>query len=124
MPVKELIRVQVGLVLDNLKGSAVYPPLDQWDQIDDFDYLYREYAILTREQDADRVESAVIRIMHEAGYGDVFEGQGREVRRERVSAGVICLMVPETPMPVKTCEPGLRQDMRARACPSSSWTPV
>ena len=98
MPVAELIRAQVGLVLDNLEGSAVYPAPDQWDQIDDFDYLYREYAILTREQDADRVERAVTRILREAGYGNAPESQEREVRRERVSAGVVRLMVPRTPV--------------------------
>ena len=111
MPVNELIRAQVGLVLDNLEGSAVYPPPDQWDQIDDFDYLYREYAILTRERDADRVERAVTRILREAGYGNSPERQDQEVRRERVSAGVVRLMVPRTPVLVPAILDRLDEDL-------------
>jgi subtilisin family serine protease len=111
MTVDGRMRAQVGLVLDNLEGSAVCPPLDEWDQIDDFDYLYREYAILTREQDADRVELAVTRILREAGYGNAPEGQEHEVRRERVSAGVVRLMVPRTPLLVPAILDQLDEDL-------------
>jgi subtilisin family serine protease len=94
MPVDERLRVQTELILDNLDDAASYPARGQWTQVDDIDYLYREYVILTREQDADRVEAAVTRILSAAGYGGVSGGQARQLRREHVSAGLVRLMVP------------------------------
>jgi subtilisin family serine protease len=95
MPVmNERMRVQADLILDNLDDAAAYPARGEWDQVDDIDYLYREYVILTRERDADRVEQAITRILGEAGYEDALEGQERRIRRERISAGVVRLMIP------------------------------
>jgi len=111
MPVDERMRVQVGLILDNLDSSAAYPAPDRWDQIDDINYLYREYAILTREQDAGRVERAVTRILHEAGYADAPEGQDRTIRHERVSAGVVRLRIPRTPLLVPEILDMLDEDL-------------
>jgi hypothetical protein len=55
MPVDERMRDQVELILHNLPGAAAFPAPDQWneDDVDDVDYLYHEYTILTRQQDAD-----------------------------------------------------------------------
>lgn len=96
MPVDDRMRAQAELILDVLEDAAAYPAPDQWGLVDDIDYFYREYAILTREQDADRVRRAVTRILREAGYGGPPEGQ----EPERVSAGVVRLTVPRTPVPV------------------------
>jgi len=59
--------------------------------VDDVDYLYREYVILTRERDADRVEEAITRILAGAGDGAAVEGR---MSRDRVGAGVVRLMIP------------------------------
>ena len=93
------MRNQIELVLNNLPGAAAYPAPDRWDEVDDVDYLYREYTILAREQDAERVADATTRILDREGYGDVPEGDARQIRRERVRAtrGVIRLTVPSTP---------------------------
>ena len=53
MPVDDRMRAQARLILDGHPGAAAHPAPEQWDDIDDFDYLYREYAILAREQDAE-----------------------------------------------------------------------
>jgi subtilisin family serine protease len=96
MPVDERMRVQTDLILDKLDDAAAYPAHDQWELVDDVDYLYREHVILTREQDADRVEDAVARILSGADHSEALEGQERQLRRERVSAGVVRLVVPRT----------------------------
>ena len=54
MPVDDRMRAQAQLILNGHPGAAAHPAPDRWDDIDDFDYLYREYAILAREQDAER----------------------------------------------------------------------
>ena len=46
MPVDERMRAQHQLILDNFGDAATYPAADQWDDIDDIDYLYRKHAIL------------------------------------------------------------------------------
>jgi len=74
MPVNPRTRDQIELVLNNLPGAAAFPARDRWEEIDDVDYLYREHTILTREQDADRLEDAIGRI----------PGETREIQRERV----------------------------------------
>jgi hypothetical protein len=94
MPMDERMRVQADLILDNLDDAAAYPARGEWDQVDDIGYLYREYVILTRERDADRVEHAITRILGEGGYEDALEGQERRIRRERISAGVVQLLIP------------------------------
>jgi subtilisin family serine protease len=111
MPVDERTWVQTELILDNLDDAAAYPAPDQWRQVDDVDYLYREYMILTRERDADRVERATTRILSEAGYGDALEGQERRLRRERVSAGVVRLMIPRATLLVPALLDQLDEDL-------------
>jgi hypothetical protein len=96
MPVDPRMRVQTELILNNLPGAAAFPAPPRWNDVDDVDYLYREWAILTREQDANRVTDAVTRILERTGYGDVPEGEQRQVGRERVSPGVVRLTVPQT----------------------------
>ncbi len=99
MPIDVRIRNQIALVLDNLPGAAAYPASDRFDEIEDVDYLYREYTILAREQDAARVADAITRILDREGYGDVPEGDARQIRREQVRAtrGVVRFTVPSTP---------------------------
>jgi hypothetical protein len=111
MPVDARMRVQADLILDNLDDVATYPARGQWDQVDDIDYLYREYVILTRERDAHRVERAVTRILSEAGYGAALEGQERPIRPERVSAGVVRLMLPRTEVLVPEILDRLDEDL-------------
>jgi Subtilase family len=113
MPVDPRMRAQTALILDNLPGAAAFPAPPRWDDddVDDVDYLYREWAILTREQDADRVTDAVTRILDRTGYGDVSEGEQRQIRRERVSAGVVRLTVPQTPTLVPAILDLLDQDL-------------
>jgi subtilisin family serine protease len=97
MPVDDRTRAQAQLILNGHPGAAAHPAPDQWDDIDDFDYLYREYAILARAQDAEEVAAALRQILDQAGYGDVPVGEAREIQRETVSRGVVRLTVPATP---------------------------
>ena len=97
MPVDDRMRAQAQLILNGHRGAAAHPAPDRWDDIDDFDYFYREYAILARAQDAEEVAAALRQILDQAGYGDVPEGEAREIRRETVSRGVVRLTVPPTP---------------------------
>jgi len=97
MPVNDRMRAQARLILNGHPGAAAHPAPDRWDDIDDFDYFYREYAILVRAQDADEVTGELTRILEEAGYGDVPEGEARQIQREPVSRGLVRLTVPATP---------------------------
>jgi subtilisin family serine protease len=97
MPVDARTRAQAQLILNGHPGAAAHPAPDRWDDIDDFDYLYREYAILARAQDAEEVAAALRQILDQAGYGNVPEGEAREIRREPVSRGLVRLTVPTTP---------------------------
>jgi Subtilase family len=98
MPVDDRTRDQVELVLNNLPESAAYPAPDRWDEVDDVDYLYRENTILTREQDAERVADALRRILDDVGYGDVPDGDARQIQFARASGTrrVIRFTVPPT----------------------------
>jgi hypothetical protein len=101
MPVHDRMRAQARLILDNHEGAAAHPAPDRWDDIDDFDYLYREYAILAYEQDADRVADALRQALDDSGYGDLPEGEARDIQRERVparggSGRLVRLTVPPT----------------------------
>jgi hypothetical protein len=97
MPVDERMRAQHQLILDNFGGAATHPAADQWDDVDDIDYLYRKQAILTRRTDAARVTAALGDIYGQAGYGDVPEGDERAVRHEDLPGSIVRLMVPSTP---------------------------
>src|SRR5580693_955198 len=97
MPVDDRTRAQAQLILNGHPGAAAHPAPDQWDDINDFDYLYREYAILARAQDAEEVAAALRQILDQAGYGDVPVGEAREIQRETVSRGLVRLTVPTTP---------------------------
>jgi subtilisin family serine protease len=97
MPVDERMRAQARLILDSREGAAAHPAPDQWDDADNVDYLYREYAILVREPDAERVTSEITRILDDVGYGDVAAGDARAVQREPVSRGLVRLTVPPVP---------------------------
>jgi hypothetical protein len=127
MPVDERIRAQAQLILNGHPGAATHPAPDRWDDVDDFDYLYREHAILVRAQDAEEVFGELTRILQDAGYGDVPEGE-REIQREAVSRGLVRLTVPPTPTLVPdlvgrldaTLGPGVaRPEHKIYVCPSS-----
>jgi Subtilase family len=51
------LQAQIRLILDQLEGSAVYPP--EWEQQDYVDYIYRERHILVRDVDVGRVRDIV-----------------------------------------------------------------
>src|SRR6266852_9116152 len=97
MPVDDRMRAQARLILDNHEEAAAHPALSQWDDADDLRYLYREYAILVRVNEADRVTEQLGRILDDVGYGDVPEGDARRIRREELSRGLVRLTVPPTP---------------------------
>ncbi len=97
MPVDDRMRAQARLILDNHGSAAAHPAPDRWDEVDNVEYLYREYAILALEQDADRVADALRQILGDAGYGDVPEGEARNIQREPVSRRLVRLTVPPTP---------------------------
>lgn len=96
MPVDKRMKAQAQLILNGHPGAAAHPAPDQWDGIDDFDYLYREYAILARAQDAEEVAAALRQILDHAGNRDLPEGDAREIQREPVSRGIVRLKVPPT----------------------------
>ena len=95
MPVHNRMRAQAQLIMNGHPRTAVHPAADQWDDIDDFDYLYREHAILVRRRDADEVVDALTQIFEDVGYGDVPEDE-RQVQREPVSRELVRLTVPPT----------------------------
>jgi len=97
MPVDDRMRAQAQLILNGHGDAAAHPVVERWDEVDNVEYLYREYAILVREPDADRVVAALGPILEQVGYGDVPEGDAREIRREPVTSGVVRLTVPRTP---------------------------
>jgi len=101
MPVDDRMRAQVELILHHLPGAAAFPAPDRWneDDVDDVDYLYHEYTILTRQQDADRVQAAIEKILGEVGYGQIPEDdERRQIQRAPVSGtrAVVHLMLPQT----------------------------
>src|ERR1700730_604465 len=97
MPVDDRMRAQNQLILENHEGAAAHPAVERWGEVDNVEYLYREYAILAREPDAARVAEALRQIIEQAGYGAVPEGQAREIQREAVTSGVVRLTVPRIP---------------------------
>ena len=97
MPVDDRMRAQTQLILDGHPRAAAHPAADRWGEVDNVEYTYREHTILAREQDAERVIGALRNILNHAGYGDVPEGEPREIRREPVSSGIVRLTVPPTP---------------------------
>ena len=128
MPVHDRIRAQAQLILNGHPSAATHPAPDRWDDIDDFDYFYREHAILVRAQDADEVTGGLTRILEAAGYGDIPEGEAREVQREPVSRGLVRLTVPATPTLVpalvgrldEALGPGVaRPEHKVYVCPNS-----
>ena len=87
MPVDDRMRAQHQLILDNHGGTAAHPTPDQWGDVDNIEYLYREYAILVRQPDADRVVDALgeilgqVRVAHELGTtGPVLDRVFRQAR--------------------------------------------
>ena len=97
MPVDGRTQAQARLILERHDEAAAHPAPDQWGDADDLHYLYRAYAILVRAIEADRVTEQLRRILDDAGYGDVPEGDAREIRREEISRGLVRLTVPPTP---------------------------
>ena len=97
MAVDSRTQAQARLVLDRHDEAAAHPAPDQWEDADDLHYLYREYAILVRQTEADRVTEQLRGILDDIGYGDVPEGDAREIRREEVSRGLVRLTVPPIP---------------------------
>ncbi len=97
MPIDDRMRAQTQLILDGHPDAAAHPAADRWGEVDNVEYLYREHAVLAREQDAERVIGALRDIFDEVGYGDVPEGEPREIRREPVTSGIVRLRVPPTP---------------------------
>jgi subtilisin family serine protease len=114
MSVDLRMRSQVNLILDNLPDSAAHPDPAQWDDpgVDDVDYLYRKHTILTRELDVNRVVTAIERILGREGYGDLPEGEARQIRPERITGTrrVFRLTLPRTGKPVPAILDALDQD--------------
>jgi Subtilase family len=100
MPIDARVRDQINLILENLPGAAAHPGPSLWDDtgVDDVDYLYRKDTILAREQDVVRVADAITAFFDREGYGEVPEGDQRQLRQERVSATrrVIRFTLPDT----------------------------
>ena len=67
MPVDDRMRAQARLILDSHQGAAAHPAPDRWDDIDDFDYFYREYAILARDAGRGEVADALRQITRRRG---------------------------------------------------------
>jgi subtilisin family serine protease len=100
MPVDGRTQAQARLILDRHDEAAAHPAPDQWQDADDLHYLYREHTILVRAAEAGQVTDQLRRILDDTGYGDVPEGDAREIRREDVSRGLARLTVPPVPTSV------------------------
>jgi subtilase family protein len=111
MPVDGRMQAQARLVLDRHEEAAAHPAPDQWEDVDDLHYLYREYAILVRAIEADRVTEQLTRILDDVGYGDVPEGDARAIQREEISRGLVRLTVPATPTLVPTLVARLDEEL-------------
>jgi subtilase family protein len=111
MPVDDRTQAQARLILDRHDDAAAHPAPDQWEEAGDLHYLYREHTILVRAIEADRVTEQLRRILDDAGYGDVPEGDAREIRREDVSRGLARLTAPPTPTPVPDLVARLDQEL-------------
>jgi subtilisin family serine protease len=91
------MRAQTQLILNGLEGAAAYPPPDRWDEVDDVDYLYREYSVLARDRDAERVNDALLRTYQQVGYGNLPDGEAREIRIETATVRITRFTLPPTP---------------------------
>ena len=111
MPIDDRMRAQHQLILDHFEHAATYPAADRWADVDDIDYLYREYAILARHSDADRVAAALEQIFGETGLS---AEEARQIRRHEVTSGIVRLTVPGTPTLVPDLIARTRRDARAR----------
>jgi Subtilase family len=85
MPVDPRMRAQVELILNTLPDAAAFPDPEQWEEVEDVDYLYRRHTILVRERDANRLVEALARI---------FDRPVGEYRRQSVTAGVLRITLP------------------------------
>jgi hypothetical protein len=65
MPADPRLKAQVDLILNSFADAAAFPA--NWEEVGDVHYLYRQNAILVRQQDETRVTEAVAQILHEAG---------------------------------------------------------
>jgi len=127
MPVDDRTQAQARLILEGHDDAAAHPAPDQWQDADDLHYLYREHTILVRAAEAGRVTEQLRRILDDAGYGDVPEGDAREIRGEEISRGLVRLTVPATPTLVPDLVARLDEDLwpgvakpdhKAYLCPS------
>jgi Subtilase family len=103
MPLDPRMRAQIQLILDSLDGAAAFPDPEHWEdeEVDDVEYLYRKSTILVRERDVDRVVDALIRIFLQPGGEYVPEGEEPPpFERQRVTAGIISLTLPDRLPPV------------------------
>ena len=72
MPADPRLKAQIDLILHEHEDAAAFP--EDWEEVGDVDYVYRQNTILTREQDEARVTEALTQILREAG-SDVPEGE-------------------------------------------------
>src|SRR4051794_813847 len=100
MPISDVRIAQIRLILDSLPGAAAYPSADHWGDVDDVAYLYRENAILVREQDVEHVTKGLGEIFDLTDYGNVPVGKAPEIVRARIASRIVRLTLPRTPMMV------------------------
>jgi subtilisin family serine protease len=107
------LKSQIDLILQSHEDAAAFP--GNWEDVGDVQYLYRVRAILVRDQDADRVEAALTRILGDSGGGDVAAREESPFKRQRVVAGVLRITVPSAPEvpPVPDLLAGLDEDLGA-----------
>jgi Subtilase family len=117
MPIDARMRDQITLILDRLPDAAAYPDPSRWDDpgVDDVEYLYRKRTILARHQDAVRVAEAITAFFEREGYGELPEGEQRQVRQERFGAArrVIEFMLPDTGISVPAVLESLDRELGA-----------
>jgi hypothetical protein len=93
MPADPRLKAQIDLILHEHEDAAAFP--EDWEEVGDVDYVYRQNTILTREQDEARVTEALTQILREAG-SDVPEGE-RPFETQRAVGNVLRVTVPPTP---------------------------
>jgi Subtilase family len=98
---------QIQLILQSHPDAATFP--EGWEDVGDFDYLYRKNVILVREQDVNTVVDALDRLFSRTGEEAARRPPSYEL--QRVTAGVRLIVLPKRLPPVPEVLAALDADL-------------